>query len=124
MMFWFGFMAIIMGLYDLIKEKADRYKLLFLLIGYASFILPWVISPRIMFLYHYAPCIPFMSIALGYQLNKFTHTKDDRLFLKFILVVIVLSFAFVYPFLTGISLDKSIVQLFFKTNITKNPFGS
>lgn len=59
MMFWFGFMAIIMGLYDLIKEKADRYKLLFLLIGYASFILPWVISPRIMFLYHYAPCIPF-----------------------------------------------------------------
>ncbi len=124
MMFWFGFMAIIMGIYDFFKEKADRYKILFLLIGYGSFILPWVISPRIMFLYHYAPCIPFMSIALGYQLNKFTQAKDDRLFLKFILAVIVLSFLFVYPFLTGVALEKSQVQLFFKTNITKNPFGN
>ncbi len=126
MLFWFGFMAILMSIYDFIFERSskNRTKLIFLILGYCAFLLPWALSPRIMFLYHYSPCIPFMSIALGYQLSKFTQNKEDKLFLKIILAVIVISFIFVYPFLTGIALEKPQVQLFFKSNITKNPFGS
>lgn len=122
LMFWFSFMAIIMTAFDAIKEK--KIPLAFIVIAYCAFLLPWALSPRIMFLYHYSPCIPFMSIALGYQLSKFTNTKDDQIFLGIILTVIFISFLFVYPFLTGIPLEKDQVELFFKSNITKNPFGN
>ncbi len=122
MMFWFGFMAILMTIYDTYIEK--NKKLAFIILGYCAFLLPWALSPRIMFLYHYSPCIPFMSIALGYQLSKFTNSKDDKIFLAVILAIIFISFALVYPYLTGIPLEKDQVELFFKTNITKNPFGS
>jgi dolichyl-phosphate-mannose-protein mannosyltransferase len=121
MMFWFGFMAIMMTLYEAIIER--NKKLGFIILGYLAFLLPWALSPRIMFLYHYSPCIPFMSLALGYQLSKFTSTKDDRIFLGLILMIIFFCFLFIYPFLTGIPLEKDQVELFFKTNITKNPFG-
>lgn len=121
MLFWFGFMGIIMTIYDAVKERSS--KLALVVLAYLAFLLPWALSPRIMFLYHYSPSIPFMCIALAYQLNKFSTNKQDRIFLAILLTIIVLSFAFIYPFLTGIPLDKAQVSMFFKTNITKNPFG-
>ncbi len=121
MLFWFGFMGILMTIYDAIKERSTKLGLIVL--AYFAFLLPWALSPRIMFLYHYSPSIPFMCMALAYQLSKFTHSKQDRIFLVILLTIIVLSFAFIYPFLTGLPLDKPQVSIFFKTNITKNPFG-
>ncbi len=57
MMFWFGFMAILMSIYDFVFEKSskNRTKLIFLILGYCAFLLPWALSPRIMFLYHFSP---------------------------------------------------------------------
>lgn len=120
MVFWGGVVAIIFTVGEFFKKKSSY--LLIILLGYFVFLLPWAFSPRILFLYYYAPSVPFLSLALGYQLNKLiTHKKYQTLGMG-ILVVIILSFFLIYPLLTGIPLPKDLIMLFFKTNLTKNPF--
>jgi dolichyl-phosphate-mannose--protein O-mannosyl transferase len=41
-----------------------------ILVGYFGMFLPWTLSPRIMFLYHYLPSVPFLCLALAYVLVK------------------------------------------------------
>ncbi|TSC53175.1 MAG: glycosyl transferase family protein, partial [Microgenomates group bacterium LiPW_16] len=53
-----------------IRVPFGRFQFSILLLGYFGFFLPWAFSPRIMFLYHYLPSIPFMCLALGYGLDK------------------------------------------------------
>ncbi len=49
-------------------EKGDS--LFFLLLSYFTLWLPWQLSPRIMFFYHYAPAVPLLSIILAYWLIR------------------------------------------------------
>ncbi len=143
--FWSGFGAILVTIWDFTKlvlslshrpllsikhfymtslndlQTADG---LFVgLLGFFSFLLPWALSPRIMFLYHYSPCVPFLSLCLGYQISLLAHGKKDRILLIAILMLILAGFLFYYPMLTGIPLPRDLMLLFFKTNLTKNPFG-
>ena len=119
MVFWFGFVGLILTIWDYLKNRSE--KLLVIILGYLVFWLPWSISPRIMFLYHYSPSVPFLSLALGYQLNKIYQAGQKNL-LIFLLVLMFLGFVLMFPFLTGIPLPKDWVKYFFYTNLTKNPF--
>ncbi len=98
------------------------FAILITILGYASFLLPWAISPRIMFLYHYSPCVPFLCLALGYQLNKFHQQSESKFQFWILLGLMAINFLFLYPMITGIPLDRGLMQLFFLTNLTKNPF--
>lgn len=118
MVFLLGFIAVVLSVWDYIKNKS--FSLLLILCGYFSFWLPWIFSPRIMFLYHYTPSLPFLSIALGYQLN-FIFKKNPK-FVIFILTLIIINFIALYPFLIGIPMSRNLLNMFFWTNITKNPF--
>jgi len=119
--FWLGFGAILTTLYDFIKLRSKS--LLVILLGYLIFWLPWALSPRIMFLYHYSPSIPFLSLALGYQLSQFDNSPNGRKILLVLLTLILIGFLIVYPLLTGLPLPKDLMLQFFKINSTKNPFG-
>jgi dolichyl-phosphate-mannose-protein mannosyltransferase len=44
--------------------------LLFILVSYLAVWLPWQLSPRIMFFYHYTPAIPLLCILLAYWLTQ------------------------------------------------------
>ncbi len=129
LVFWSGFVAIIFTLEEVIKKFIYKKKVedslfegkLIALGGYFIFFLPWALSPRIMFLYHYSPSVPFLSLILGYQLN-FLNNKKYRPFLIIFLIFMLEGFVLLYPFLTGIPLSRQMTQLFFYTNITKNPF--
>lgn len=117
--FILGFVAII---YTFIQSIRHRIPAIWLvLISYFSFILPWAFSPRIMFLYHYTPCLPFLSIILAYQVNQLYH-KKQFLPVKTIFVLSIIGFVLIYPFLIGIPLPRPLLTLFFITNLTKNPF--
>lgn len=132
--FWLGAGAILLSIKDLffklsfklkIKQLLDdpKYKsLLITLLGYFIFWLPWALSPRIMFLYHFAPSVPFLSLILGYQLDALWVNKKSRLWLILILAYFLLGFIFIYPILVGIPLTRQELLLFFRTNLTKNPF--
>lgn len=118
LVFWMGFTAILITAWEFIKTRS--FNLGVILLFYTIFILPWALSPRIMFLYHYSPSIPFMTIILGYQLNTI-YNSNHRLVI-FLFILMFLGFVFIYPFLIGIPLPREAIKLFFLTNLTKNPF--
>lgn len=142
---WLGVGAILITIYDFILALRTKYtehehhvsstgkthqlylnqrdKYLIILLGFFVFWLPWIFSPRIMFLYHYSPSVPFLCLSLGYQINLITHQKNSRWLGIIILSLILLGFLIVYPILTGIPLSKEIFVKFFDTNLAKNPFG-
>ncbi len=114
--FWAGFIAIILTVFNFVKTKSKN--LLIILLGYFVFWLPWAASPRVMFLYHYSPSVPFLSLALGYQISKI----KNKYFLWGLIILMIIAFIFYYPFLTGILLPREWIKFFFLTNLTKNPF--
>lgn len=117
--FLFGLTVAVASIYYILKKNFLYIPLL----GYLIFWLPWALSPRIMFLYHYAPTLPFMTIVLGYKLQTLNQSKQDRILLYLGLAAIIIGFIFVYPVLVGIPLPKPILEFFFHSNLTKNPFG-
>lgn len=119
-LFWIGSAAIILTIWETIKKRSEN--LFIIVLGFLIFWLPWSISPRIMFLYHFSPSVPFLCLSLGYQLEVIR--KERHIRTAFILLgLITLAFLIIFPFLTGVPIPKNLVNLFFLTNLSKNPFN-
>lgn len=118
--FWFGTISLILTVWSFFRKKSAQ--LLIIILGFLVFWLPWALSPRIMFLYHFSPSVPFLSLSLGYQLNQRLQDKRSRRLIIVLLALMILSFILVYPFLVGLPLPKEMIKLFFTTNLSKNPF--
>ncbi len=101
----------------------DRDRFLIVLLGFFVFWLPWIFSPRIMFLYHYSPSVPFLCLSLGYQIDLMLRLKKSRYIGFTILALVVVGFLIVYPMITGVPLSREWFTKFFDFNLTKNPFG-
>jgi len=101
--FWFGLVSVIISIFYSYFEKNKN--LAFVVFAYLIFFVPWAASPRIMFLYHYLPSIPFMAIAIAYILRRNPKT------IAYFLVPSALLFIYFYPHWAGLSvplwLDKS-----------------
>ena len=116
--FWAGLLAVLFSIYSLIKSYFKRFaisyrQLAILLAGYASFLLPWAIAPRIMFLYHYLPSIPFMTILLAWALTKiYSSSNFGKKFTISYLLLAISVFIFFYPHLTLLHVDSSWSNLF------------
>ncbi len=103
LVFWFGLSSIVLSF---VYAWVERNKKLGLVtFSYLIFFVPWAASPRIMFLYHYLPSIPFMAIATGYVLRR-----NPKL-TPYFLVASFLLFIYFYPHWAGVQvplwLDKS-----------------
>lgn len=86
--FWLGLPAmgvIILQLLGRLRMKVDEksagmtlsgmlrpvdFALLFVLVAYLAFWLPWVRAPRILFLYHYMPSVPWLCLGLAYCVGR------------------------------------------------------
>lgn len=119
-LFWIGTVAVLLTVWETIKKRSVN--LMIVLLGFFAFWLPWASSPRIMFLYHFSPSVPFLSLALGYQLSKILRDKKGRQLAFIILFLVIISFLVIFPFLTAIHLPKDLTKLFFITNLSKNIF--
>lgn len=101
--FWFGLASVSMSLIYAYIEKNKKLGLV--VFSYLIFFVPWALSPRIMFLYHYLPSIPFLSIATAYILRR-----NPKLVFAYLLICLLVYFYF-YPHWAGLSiplwLDKS-----------------
>lgn len=101
--FWFGFTSITLSIIYAFFEKNKN--LAFVVFAYLIFFVPWVASPRVMFLYHYLPSIPFLCIATAYILRRFPKMTFSFLAFSF------LAFVYFYPHWAGLQvplwLDKS-----------------
>ena len=67
--------------------------------GYLAFWVPWLSSPRIMFLYHYLPPLPFLYMALAWSV-AFVGLRRTGVTLLLVSAGVV--FLLSYPYLTAI----------------------
>ncbi|MBI2599246.1 phospholipid carrier-dependent glycosyltransferase [Candidatus Curtissbacteria bacterium] len=98
LVFWFGAGAVIYLLKEFIKKRSQQVFLI--LAAYFVFWVPWIFSPRILFLHHYLPSIPFLSIALGLALAKIWEGRY-RFLAVAVVATIVLTFFYFYPISSG-----------------------
>ena len=103
MVFWFGLTSVVLSFIYSYLEKNKN--LAFVVFAYLVFFVPWAVSPRIMFLYHYLPSIPFLAIATAYILRR----TPKLVFAYFFICLLV--FVYFYPHWAGLQiplwLDKS-----------------
>jgi dolichyl-phosphate-mannose--protein O-mannosyl transferase len=92
--FWFGFTSVLTSCYFAFKEKNKDIALV--VFSYFIFFAPWALSPRIMFLYHYLPSVPFLAIATGYVLRR-----NPKL-IYWVFGIGLLVFIYLYPHYTGL----------------------
>jgi dolichyl-phosphate-mannose--protein O-mannosyl transferase len=76
-----------------------------LLAGYLAFWAPWLMSPRIMFLYHYLPSLPFLYIGLAWAI---TRTGMSRRTIVALLCAAGVAFALIYPYVTAVYLPEAL----------------
>lgn len=148
MVFWFGTAAIILSLFEyllyiyerishLLKASKNFLKEVFtaffnsknegqtIVLGTFFLLwLPWAISPRIMFFYYFTPAVPFLCLALGYQLVQLNKQEKNPLLVTSVLLLIFLGFLLSYPLFVGMPIPKNLLEIFFKTNFAKNPFAT
>ncbi|MCL4382870.1 glycosyltransferase family 39 protein [Patescibacteria group bacterium] len=101
--FWGGALSIFSIAYLAVKRKI---KILgFIVFSYLVLFTLWAVSPRIMFLYHYLPALPFLSIALAIVLRR--HIK----IIPWFFVASFILFIYFFPHWVGLNiplwLDRS-----------------
>ncbi len=106
--FWFGLVAILVLL--CVAVATNRRELWAVLIAYGGLFIPWSLSPRIMFLYHYLPSVPFLSLALAWLLMSNKHWRKTAIIF---LVLALLLFAWLYPRWIGIPVTESFNKLYY-----------
>ena len=107
LIFWIGVGAIYFFTLRFIKEKKKEN--LLVILGYFIFWLPWIFTPRILFMYHYLPSIPFMAIAMGTFLN-FLYLSKFKLLALAIMVAFIISFFYFYPITSGYPIDPDSLE--------------
>ncbi len=108
---WVGIPAFFVSLYFLIKKKKDR-KILFLLIAAVFFqYVPWIIIPRIAFIYHYFSIVPFMVLLIVYLIKELIekYSKSKHYIYSYLGIVVGLFIMF-YPVLSGYEVNPEYMK--------------
>lgn len=87
----------------------------FLIFTYFIVWLPWQISPRIMFFYHYTPAVPLLAIILAYWLIRINEYKVKnlplgKLIVATVVIICSLNFVLFYPNWTGTAVPEKIFK--------------
>lgn len=104
--FWAGLVSLLVILVESLTKKDKR--LLFVFLGYAAVFVPWALSPRIMFLYHYFPALPFLCLSLGWALSRL---KKRSLAISVATILVVL--LYFYPHLTGLKIPVDLSNSYY-----------
>ncbi len=107
---WGGLLAMIAMAVRAVKYRDGRA--LFILIGYLIQLIPWIIISRIVFIYHYFPCVLFMVMALSHVFNTIWERRRGRYKLAVIgyTAASALLFALFYPVLTGVPVSDTFAR--------------
>jgi dolichyl-phosphate-mannose--protein O-mannosyl transferase len=96
LLYWGFPFAILLGCWLLWRRRDPRLALI--LGGFAINWLPWSLSPRGMFFYHFLPSVPFLVLLVAYCL-AWLYRRPSRRWQRFVPIyvgVVFLSFAFFY----------------------------
>ena len=107
--FWLGIVAVSYMIGKFIQRRS--MKILLVLLAYFIFWLPWIFTPRLLFLYHYLPSIPFLAIVLGYELRDIYNTRF-KFAAILLLAVIALTFLYFLPISSGWPIKVNSIDRF------------
>ena len=107
LLFWAGMVGMLFTFKEAIKSKDWRIWLI--VTGYLAFWLPWARAPRIMFLYHYLPSVPFLCLGLAYLFQKLQRPQLTWATLG----LIAISFGFFFPHWVGIHMSQNWAQHYY-----------
>ncbi len=91
----------------------EQAALLFVVLVYLGFFLPWAIQPRIMFIYHYLPSLPFLLLALAYAIHRLWHHPWGRGGAVLFLAAVALTFIYFYPHLAAVEASEAWQESYF-----------
>ncbi|CAM3467021.1 phospholipid carrier-dependent glycosyltransferase [Paenibacillus lupini] len=110
LIWWTGIFAVIAAFYISIKRKDKRMYVLW--IAYLSQYLPWMLVPRLTFLYHYFAMVPFMILAIVYIFTRFEDGRDHRKWIRWLYAgIAVVLFIMYYPVISGMEVSKDYVMI-------------
>mgnify|MGYP001599712601 CR=1 FL=1 len=104
--FWGGIVT--MAIAAVAGIRARIYPLLAVVAAWGLLFLPWALSPRVMFLYHYLPAVPFLSLAIGWYLST---QKKDFILITFSLLLII--YIFFFPHWTGVFVPRWLDNFYY-----------
>jgi len=128
LIWWGGLLALPFAIWQAIRKRNKKLGLIVL--AYFALFLPWAFSPRIMFIYHYLPSIPFLCLMLGWTLGELWSKKleigiskksreassskleIERWILGY-LTLVALVFLFFYSHWTGIHVPKWLDNFYY-----------
>lgn len=123
LIFWAGIIAVLWTASDVIswhwKKRDTRLakqseNLTLILTAYAITWVPWIVSPRIMFFYHYLPAVPLLCLLLAHQLLMVAKNHHrGKWWVIFFVVVSGLTFAAFFPNWTALPVPQTWARLFF-----------
>jgi len=111
LIWWGGLVSLPFVLWQAIKRRS--WQLGLVIFAYLAFFLPWVFSPRIMFLYHYLPSVAFLCLFLGWFLAWLQAKKPFFFLVVGYVSFVVLTFFFFYPHWTGLHVPLWLNKLFY-----------
>lgn len=113
LVWWMGMPAFVFVLYMTFKRK-DRTAS-YLTLGYLSQYLPWVLVGRVVFIYHYFPSVPFVTLMIGYCMKQIVDWKPKLKPAMFVYAgLVVLLFVMFYPVISGVAVDPAYVEKYLK----------
>lgn len=115
-----GFVAMIKGKAMLAHKKMTKSQIQllaglgFTLLLYGMLWIPWLASPRIMFFYHYAPAVPFLSILLAFCLERlYRHRAIGQPLVWGMGILLIVGFIALFPLSTGLFVPRLYTQTLF-----------
>ena len=105
LIWWGGLIALFATAYFGIKRRDPAAWPI--LCGYLAQLLPWVAVTRIVFLYHYFNCTPFLILSLVYLTQRF---PKIRRYARWFVAAAALLFVLFYPVLSGFEVPASFVS--------------
>ena len=100
LVWWAGIPAFAFMLYRMFVKK-DR-KAAFLSVGYLSQYAPWFKVTRVVFIYHYFPSVPFVTVMVGYSMYLIVKKYPKVRKLAYVYTALAVGlFIMFYPVLSG-----------------------
>lgn len=111
LIWWAGIPAFFYTLYLAVRKREGTAA--FLCIGYLAQYLPWMLVPRLTFIYHYFPSVPFVVLMLVYcAADRKQHMSPERfrILIGLYAACVVGLFCLFYPVLSGQTVSLSFVE--------------
>jgi len=106
---WVGIAAFFTSIYIAFKKKDKKMLVIFAAIVFQY--MPWVLVPRITWIYHFFSTVPFMIICIVYVLKEmYDRNRIKSKTIITYLAVCTLLFALFYPALSGLEVPKLYIN--------------